>query len=603
MLFGFSDLEDGGVVRRWDRNAWALIIGLPLLVFGLSLWFHPRLISSGEYDQYLQIAEAMLRGDVAHDAFHPLLYPMLVALAGCATPTVFIGGKLVTACAFGLLLWSVHRLLRRCASARLAWFGTLAIGLGPVLWREGMLVATDMAGTALVLAAWTVALTPGASRRIPFLAGLLVGCAATVRFNLGLHVPLLILTALLSDERWRRALWTGLGVVVGVAPHVAVRLVSHGSAFDNENWKNIVLKYDFARDMPLMRQQTDADLQARLHERWPDWLAQGFGDFGAWLVDGLPRLQLDRAGELGSWDLLVLAVLGVGVGLALVRRLAGSLPLVCAALAHALLINLTFVPEPRLMMTSTILILIVALWGYVGGPATLTALLVVGVGVIHGLAIPDSWRQFRAAHATPEVAAAHALVADHGSLLQLAGTYPFLDREVECVGRAMILGFANRREVSEDEFWQRLEATRAKHNSSWFLLGRVTGPSLYDFARRIEMRPGWRRVHSDDDLVVLAREGDVDLALTVTPGADGAGGHRLRLEASMADAEPFVWVGVELVGPDRGRQRLKLEPLGQAYGRDLPPGALTAGAWSVVPVAMLAGGRIDRGEPVAIMVR
>lgn len=589
-----------------DRVAAVGIVAGGLAVLCASLLWHTRLVQSGEYDQYLQIAEALQRGHVPNDRFHPLLYPLLVAGVGYLTPTVFAAGKLVSAAALAVLLFAVHRLLRRGCTAPVALAGTAVIALGPLAWLEGMLVATDMSGTALVVLAYALVLVPDPGGRRALLAGLAVGAATAMRFNLGVHVPVVLLILLAAKSRLLRPLQAGAGVALGILPHVVARLSTFDTVVGNQNWKNIVLKYEFARDMSAMRAQDDATLSDLLAEHWHEWLLAGLGDFGEWLLTGLPRLLLDRAAgqPVLAWGVLALLVAGAALALARRRRLASWL--LIAALAHALLVTVTFVPEPRLLMVSVILVTITALLGYAdagkAGP-WLAALLLSMAGLMHGMAIPEAWRTFRGLHADSDVAAAQALVDEHGPLIQIAGTYPFLGREVECAGTAMLLGGGNvPRGDAEEWFWAQLERTASQDNASWFVLGSVTGRVIHRTMRTAELLPGWTRVRADDDVVVLHRKPDLAIRLAVEPVTWSGGPARLRVTIGGAEDGDLVWVGVELRGPRGATRRVELPRRGDGWELELPWGELPPGTWTVVATVLRRSGRIERGDAAQLTV-
>ncbi|MCA8951915.1 MAG: glycosyltransferase family 39 protein [Planctomycetes bacterium] len=604
-----------GRAAVWHRATVAAIAVLALAVFTLGVLYHSRLTRSGEYDDYVGIAEALRAGHVRADHFHPLLYPLVVAAVSWLTPTVFCAGKLVSAAAFAALLLGVHRLLRRYADPAVAGAGVVAVALGPGVWLEGMRVATDMFGAALVLWAYVLAIeSHGSAARARWraaLVGLLAGAAVTTRYNLGLHLPVLVV-ALGIRQRGLIAPLVAVGsAAVAMLPHALVRYTAHGAVFANDNWQNIVLRHAFGRDMERMRQLSEAELAALLAEHWPAWLWRGLGDFLRWLVDGLPRLQLDRAAM--AWPPLVwvvLAFIASGVVAVVIRyRRDGVGWLLLGAMAQALVVTVTFDDEPRILLFSTVAFAGLALAGLARGSATGVAwpalFAAAVIALQHANAIPGSWRAFLAAHADAEVAAARALVAEHGPLIQVAGTYPFLERELECAGTAKLLTLVPNGggPAAEAVFWDGLERIRARRPVSWFVLGRQTAPGMYGFARTATLRPGWTRVRSDDDVVVLHRAGDIELLLTAEPREWRAGTLRLGLEPRGGEAASLVWIGVELRGPAGAVRRLELPPRAGGFELALPYGELTLGDWLAVPTTLDRAGRITQGQAVPIRVR
>lgn len=575
-----------------------LPVAFALVVLVLSLMFHPRLNGGGEFDAYLQIAEDLRAGHVRDDRFHPLLYPLLVAAVSHVTPSVFVAGKIVSALFFGLLIGAVQALLRRQLQPLAARLGTLAIALGPGLWLVGMQVATDMAGTALVVAGYALATAPGAGGvRRALAIGALAGAMVTTRYNLGLHAVILVALAAWRARSMRAVLVAALGAVIAAAPHAIVRYAAFGRVFGNENWKTIVLKYEFGRDIGAMQTHADAELAALLHEKWWGWLWQGVSDFGHWLGDGLPRLQLDAVHAVSpivAATVLTLLAVAVLVG---GRRSAQVRWLTLAALVHALSINVAFFALPRIMLPSTVLFAVVIL----GSLPRLAVPLALALGAQHTAGIPASWKVFRAAHAEAEIAAAREIVARHGALVQIAGSYPFLRREVDCAGTAMILGFGRRSSAADaDAMWQRLDAVRREHAVSWFVIGRASNHALHGLCRRARILPGWERVRADDEVVVLRWSG-VALELTVEPSR-WQSGELLLLLAAVEFAAPPPWIGVVLRGPDDVEHRLQLLPQDGGHELRLPHGALAAGEWRAVPAVLLEGGRIEQGAAQTFVV-
>ncbi|MCA8978031.1 MAG: hypothetical protein KDC98_25115 [Planctomycetes bacterium] len=584
--------------RRWDRLALFAIGLAAIAVFVTSLCAHPRLVQSGEYDQYLQIAEALQQGRVPDDVFHPLFYPLVVAVVGFVTPSVFVAGKLVTAAAMAGVLFVVHRLLRRERSAGVAALGTVAIAAGPAVWIEGMLVATDMTATALVLLAYALVTSAGLRVRGALLVGILAGAAATTRYNLALHAVILLAIVCWRLRCWRGVVAVAAGGVIGSLPHALVRYSAHGVLFASDSWQNIVLKYGFARDMVTMRQQPEELLAAMLRDNWPAWTVRGLGDFVDWLATGLPRLQLHGGYVVApSLAVAVLAVLGVAFVAALIRRRRTPILLAAVAIVHAVVINVVFIAEPRIMMPATILLSVVAI-------ASLPRLGVVVASamlLLHLSGGPAAWRGFRIAHSDADVAAARAIVAEHGPLVRIAGSYPFLDRELECAGAVMVLGFGGRAGVTDDEFWQRLDAVRSERAVSWFVLGRLAGGSLHRIGREIALRPGWTRVRADADVVVLHYRA-LSLELGATPAELRTGEVVLHLNPFGADPARCPWIGVVLRGPDGSEQRLALAASGNGHELRLPHSALAAGEYHAVPVVLLPDGSIEQGAQCTFVV-
>ncbi|MCR9245766.1 MAG: hypothetical protein NXI31_12110 [bacterium] len=592
-----------------------------LVVFGLSLGWHPRLGTGGESDNYVGIAEDLLRGHVPYDAFHPYTFPLLVAAVAVVLPSAFVAGKLVSALAFGALVFAIQMLLRRYVPAWLAFTAALAIAVGPGMWLEGMRVATDMFGAALVVGAYGLVLgLPSSGRRVPgepvvsggsgwrlVAIGICVGLATTSRFNLGMHVPLLLLATFVHTRRLGAALRVALGCGLAMVPHLAVRFAAFGKLFGNDNWKNVVLKYEFDRDMAALRQHDDEELVAMMREGWPEWVVQGLGDFGGWLLESLPRLQLDKESASTPLVGVVLGLLIAGVLVLTLRRWRDGSPwLLIAGLGQAAFVNVMFYPEPRILLVTTVLVATVAIAGLAVLSSRFGHWLALGlvavIGVQHLVGIPASWRRFELGHGDEEVAAARKILAEHGPLQQIACTYPFLEREVECAGTSIIMSLGMGQENRAADLWRRLDLVREKRPVSWFVLGSGTGYELHRLARSAELPPGWTRERSDEEIVVLHRASERGLALAVEPTSWAEGELVLRLTMPATTAADPVWVGVELRGPGGANHRLQTPAATDAWELRLQRGALAPGRWLAIPTTLASDRKIDQGAPVEFVV-
>lgn len=584
--------------RPAGHQRWAFCAIAGGLVFAFALTSHPRLVAGGEYDQYLQIAEDLGRGIVRDDAFHPLLYPELTAVAGLLLGA-FAGGKFVSAIAFAALLASVHRLLAVRLGNAQAWLPTLAIGIQPPLFLLGPQVASDMLGTALIVAGYGWALA-GSGPRKWFWAGVAFGAAVATRQNLLVHVPCLLVLSMLEPGRMRRGLVVLGGLLLGVLPHVVPRLWCFGSAFGSRNWQNIVLKYQLDYDMQALVDLPEGAAAAMLREHWWQWAQRGVLDCIDWWVRGMPEQLLGAAvrSPMAAWSTSL--VISAAVLVAIVRRQRSAALLFVAAIVHAGSVCLVFRPEPRVMMPSLVALavatmLVAAHWGRRGAAVAATLWLIAGLAQV-----PSALAAFRALHHEAEVAVAQQLVRERGELTQLAGTYPFLDREVQCLSVTMIHPFGGRRDVAAAELWQRLEAVRRVRPASLFVIGRVG--RLFDLACDADLPPQWRRLRRDDDVVVLERLPDHPLQLRMAAAVWRTG--PLHLEVGAGDGGPDpAWLGVVLVGPGNVELRLPFvrEP-GRAPVLQLPAGQLATGEWRLVPLALQRDGTIQKGEEHRLVV-
>lgn len=590
----------------WYRRHGVVLMAVALAgaVFAASLLWHPRLLPTGESDQYLQMAEATLRGEVRDDPFHPLLYAQAVAAAGWVCGDCFVGGKLVTAASLGLLFLALRRLLAARLPPRVATFGAFALAVDPRVLSLGMQVASDLPGTALVLAAWAAATT---GRRSLGLAGLCAGLAAATRYNLGLHGLLLGVVALCAGRpgRLRRAGVVAGGVALGLLPHVVQRVGWGLPPFSAVNWKNIVMKYAYGYDLHAVTHVPDERLAAQLREHAGEWAVQGLGDGVGWCRGGLTEHLLGAHAAGLPWiPTTVLGLLAVAAVLALVRRHPVGVALAVVVVVHGFAVALAFHPLYRVMLPATLAAGALGL-AFPPVPARLRGAVASGLAVaIAVAAVGDAAREieaFRAGHCDAEVAAARELVAARGPLVQLAGTYPFLDRDVVCAGCSYVPSFGARTDVDAAALWLRLAEPVPQRPVSHFVIGRQSARVMYDLAGRVDLPAGWRRLRSDADVVVLERLPETPPELEVPAGPWSGGALPLRV-SWRGDAGDVVWAGVALRGPGGAELRVPFARGEGGFVGELPAGALGRGEWRCVPAVLRRDGAIEQGEERRLVV-
>ena len=83
--------------RLRDRAIWILLGVFFAFMLAFGAKYHPiEDVNSAEWDGYVSKADAIRQGTLPHDAFHPLLYPILVAGAGELLDDTFVGARLIS---------------------------------------------------------------------------------------------------------------------------------------------------------------------------------------------------------------------------------------------------------------------------------------------------------------------------------------------------------------------------------------------------------------------------------------------------------------------------------------------------------------------------
>lgn len=239
--------------RRADLAS--VVLALLLALFGARYhWVEET--GGAERDGFVAQAETLLGGEIPHDPYRPLLYPLLVAALAALGIAPFAAARLVSNLAAALLARSAYALGARLDPAAAPGDGGSATGawamaltaVNPNLWTFGQHGSTDM--SFAVVAAWfLVALVDYArapSRRGALALGGLYGTAAFLRVNAAFLLPGLFLGFVLAGGPWRRraaelGLAASLALLV-LAPHLWLRATSFGDALHDENWKNLAWK-------------------------------------------------------------------------------------------------------------------------------------------------------------------------------------------------------------------------------------------------------------------------------------------------------------------------------------------------------------------------
>lgn len=595
------------ITRREVTVAVVAAVLLALLLWWVGGLVHPMVVAGGEYDGYVQNAEALLAGRLPQDHYHPLTYPLLVAAATPAVGDAFAAGRLVSALAHGLLGAVVHLALRRRLDRAASGLLALALFLHPMVLIEATHAGANATGTAFAVAAWVCFGFGGRGRML--LAGICAGAAATTRYNLLLHPVLLVLAVLAWRDRWRTLPWLLAGMVLGALPHGVLNTLQAGSPLANENWRNLPLKYAFRFDWSAMAAVPDAQLRAALARDWPAWLGQGLADAAEYWWHVAPRTLLGADLPGAGW--LLTAALAVAAAVALRRRRWLALLLLGVGSVHCVAVAVAFVPVPRFCMPGLLLLLLGGAWALDwrdGAGVRWWRPLLVALALAAALwQAPRQWRAFVDAHPHGEVAAARALVAERGPVIRLAATYPYLHQQIpRCAWVGAIPTFGLR-PLTAEEVCERLRRLWRDHRATLFVLGRRTESAAFAAVARATLPADFRRLHADEDVVSLEyvradpdwrpslqvepdpwREGELRLTVLLDPERDPAQVAAVGV-ASRSPAGETTVLSLAATGPHRFELRLA-------------SGSLAPGVWRLHPTLVLRDGSLVQGIEHALTV-
>ncbi len=230
-------------ISLFDRPG---LVILPVLIYAIATGFLliqlDVIAGWGDPVEYMEGAENLKEYD---SAFHPPLYPVIVAGVRVITGDVFWAGKLVSllsGIAVVILTWMLGRLCFN--SNRVALLAALLVSLSPVMIRYGYVVGSDMFGTALFLASvYVLAVAGRGSTKILLVAGVLGGLAYLTRSIFVAIVPAALLFILFATpgrpgKRITKSAWYLVAFVLTIAPWCVLCLVRHGH-LHNLNYANV----------------------------------------------------------------------------------------------------------------------------------------------------------------------------------------------------------------------------------------------------------------------------------------------------------------------------------------------------------------------------
>ncbi|MCA8974966.1 MAG: hypothetical protein KDC98_09605 [Planctomycetes bacterium] len=592
----------------WRRRCGAALPWI-VLVAALGLLFAQRTIENlGEYDRYPDMAEAICRGELPFDRFHPMVYP----LAAAAVMTV-TGIDAFSAC---LLLSAIMAVVMVRAGATVAErlrpgarrLATWVLATNAVVWSMAMTASADITGAALLMAGIALASHLGASRsRWRALAiGALLGGACAVHSSL---LPIVVAAAAVTGLSSRDLRWSGVlitGLVIGYLPHLVTATLA-GYPPLGDSWHSMYLKvrcdYDTTR---LQDAYDDGSLPSLWQFLADDWRLI----FGRAAADGLfavsrslPFMLLAPLPALLPVAIPLAAVALAALPLLSRRRIAGML-VAALALAQTAFISLTFNPLPRLLLPSLAVLLIglgiaaAALRQRGRRAGIVAAALVTAIAACGGFRV----RQFLASEPSAEVAVARALPPLTSQPIVALATYQLLNRHVDYPA----LAFRRAQVKNGEQAWQAVKKQMSRHGASVILIGRVTAAELFAAIVDAPVPGDFRVLHRDAD--TFAAERTVPKSNWVTAVEAGPepirSGQPCQLTARLTDeaeADSIAQVGIAAVGPDGGRHLLPLEPLGDGAYR-CEHAFATAGRWRLQAIVLRSTGQVLRGVEHELVV-
>jgi len=236
---------------KLDRVALGLILGYVLVLIAVGWKIHViELPNSAEMDGYADKADWIMAGKIPHDAYHPLLYPILAAGAGIFAGNGFAGARIVSSLFAGLLAAMTYLVGRACFGRGVGFLALVALLINYNVVTMGMEAGTDMTFAALALTLLFLCVRSGLGLRYRDMAylGVAFALALFTRYNALFLLPTVIVACALPVAGIpvrRRMLTLLVFAVVTVAvltPHFILTERVFGRPWYSESWRNLALK-------------------------------------------------------------------------------------------------------------------------------------------------------------------------------------------------------------------------------------------------------------------------------------------------------------------------------------------------------------------------
>lgn len=503
--------------RCWSRLAylWSALVTIGIFVAAQSL--HPMLTHSAENDGYLHFAEGLLAGQWPMDPHRPLLYHLMVAGLGSLVGDCFLAGKIVSSFAVGLATLATFFVGRRLHGTETGLLAAVIVGTNSTAILHGMLVCTD----ALFMATTTVGgmlllrLLAHPGRCALVLAGLALALGYFARYTAIAMLPAAFAALCLMPRTMplrRRALWFGVGALVGLLPHMVLTWIQFGAPFHDETWRSLAFRHFGNGDWRYLDSNPFDGLWSVLRHDpilvWTNALEElrsfSMDQAGSFLMPALPS-------GAAAWLLAGLAV--TGATLLLRQRPREALIALGVPSTYLFMISLTFLvsvsrlllpllPWLAILTARGLLALLAASWR-TRQPKWRCVPLVAGVGMVLTLAafaLPPFLRWFAATHPVRELELLRELCGPLGREGRVLGNLVGLERDCPCQYQLIYLPPSSE-DVFEQVLWtirgQRVDyvltSQKACTATEWEALGKAAVPRCLEVVRD---EPGLRLFRS-----------------------------------------------------------------------------------------------------------
>ncbi len=508
-------------ISRFARpSVLAALYALALFIAGL--YFHPILGMYCEFDDYVGQARGLTAGRLPYDVFHPLGYPALSAPFGLLFGDFFLGARLVSAVAGGLLVWSTYHFVRISWSVPAARLAALWIAVHPQVIVDALQATSDMmaAGTAMLVLFLTGLALQNRTRLVQFTLGLSFGLAYWTRYPaVALLIAIVPALAYAPGVGWRgrlaRFLVFGGGAALALLPHCLLTIAQWGKPFHDENWRNLAMSnfgstdgsanFHYLSTMPF-----DSWWSVLQHD--PQAIAsRSLQQMSRLFQSDLPR-YLTGASAAGwvEWALYLCIPLGCVV-VVLARRPVLLLGL-AFALAYMLAISATFYLAERIMLLCLApCIGAASSVSWVAGTSlrrvprlrrSLELAITLAIVCYVGAHVPGRLAWLRSVEPHAELACIRRLVRTHGSDVAIGGVMGILTHHVQYrhqhISRYYGVTFP------APDFVAQMTSELEGSGTDFIVLGTATmeGADRIAALQQVTLPPWFAREHQDEQVLV-----------------------------------------------------------------------------------------------------
>ena len=512
----------------YETRTYAYLVSffaVEVLLFGLLA--HPiEAIGSAENDQYVWMAEVILGGQLPHDVYRPLLYPLSVAGTRVFGLGGFEGAQLISMLSAIVMMAATIHLAKRIVSFQAVILCAVLLVFSFPILSSAVMATTDMIFSALVLLnlCCMVEYDEARSRKWLFWMSLTFSLAFFARYTAAvLLFPLVLVFIVQLQSAPMRTFKHGLLcvslVLVFLLPHFVLSYVQFESPLYNENWKNTAFKLYGEHDWSYFDRIPYASGWDFMSASYGLLFGEGISSLKSFATRGMPGL-ISTDELFRVWLYPISFLIGL-IGLLLARK-RSFLILLSFLAAYTVGICMMFHPWPRLMFVLLPIVFIALSYAWIdffsaflpNSWQKLWGTGVIGLCALVGLlSWPAEINRFVARHPLSEVDIIRKLGREKVNIM---GTFLHGWRFVEGSYSYIPDAFGLER-IHPELFLEKVRLQAESQEASYFVVGRLTLENRPEALLRHQDLPDWLKTSQTHDDFVVYR---IELGYSVNDEAD-----------------------------------------------------------------------------------